>query len=106
MFLNQDYGSFDPVFLLRRSIYSLGVWGYAYLCAFTGLAVVAWKAMRTSVRSLGWWLVIGVVFSRALPHLLLQSAYRYRVPVEPFLIMLAAVGFTHLAAIGRPRHSD
>lgn len=103
MFLNQDYGSFDPVFLVRGSPYYYGMWFYALSLAFFGLGVVCWGAFRRPVERLDWWLIIVLLASRTAVHLVLTSAYRYRVPLEPYLIMLAAVGLTQLLSAARDR---
>ena len=80
------------------------MWCYAFSLAFFGLGVVCWGAFRRPVERLGWWLIIILLGSRTAVHLVLVSAYRYRVPLEPYLIMLAAVGFTQLlrATKGNP----
>ena len=39
--------------------------------------------------------ILLVLASRTLVHLLLEAHYRHRVPMEPYLIMLAAYGVTH-----------
>lgn len=102
IFLNQGYGLFDPVFLLRWSPYYYGMWTYAYLLACVGLAVVTWQALRTPREHLGWWLFLGLLLSRTLLHLFFQAAYRHRTSLEPFLIMLAAYGVRRLLLIGHP----
>jgi len=101
MFLNQDYGSFDPVFLVRGSPYYFGMWWYAYCLAFVGLGLLLYQAWRTPIEHLGWWLIVGLLVSRALVHLFFESTYRHRVPLEPYLIMLAAFGLTQLLASPR-----
>lgn len=101
VFFSQDMGSFDPVFLVRPSLYYYGMWGYAYVVALTGFVLVSWQAVRRPIERLGWWLVLGFLASRAAVHLFFQAASRYRAPIEPYLIMLAAFGVLHLLAIGR-----
>jgi len=41
-------------------------------------------------------LVIGLIASRTVPHVILESNYRHRVPIEPFLILLASVAVVGL----------
>lgn len=96
MFMNQGFGSFDPVFLLRWSTYFYGLWAYAFLFAFIGLVLVVWRALRQPAASLGWWLILTVLVSRSLIHLFFEAAYRHRTPLEPYLILLAAYGATRL----------
>jgi len=96
MFLHQGYGSFDPVFLVRGSPYYDGMWFYALSLALVGLGVVCWGAFRRPREHVDWWLIIVLLASRTGVHLVLASAYRYRAPLEPYLIMLAAVGVTQL----------
>lgn len=92
IFFNQEYGAFDPIFLVRGSPYYLGMWTYAYAAAFYGLALMFWDAWRAPRERLGWWLILGVLASRALPHIFLEGNYRHRTPIEPYLIVLMAVG--------------
>jgi len=102
MFMNQSYGAFDPVFLVRWSPYYYGMWWYAYLLAFFGLLAVVWGAVRSPVDRLGYWLILVVLSSRASVHLFFEAGYRHRVPLEPYLILLAAYGLTLLLALKRP----
>ena len=106
VFFNQDIGAFDPIFLVRRSLYYYGLWFYAYVAALTGLVLVGWQAIRKPIERLGWWLVLGLLVSRALVHLFFQAACRYRAPLEPYLIMLAACGLLSILAIGRSEASQ
>jgi len=103
MFLHQDYGSFDPVFLVRGSPHYYGMWFYALSVAFFGLWVVCWGAFQRPAERLDWWLIILLLASRTAVHLVFASAYRYRVPLEPYLIMLAAVGLAQLLSATRDR---
>jgi hypothetical protein len=96
IFFHQGYGGFDVAALVRGSAYFYGVWGYAYLLALWGLWLVVRDALRRPIQRLGWWVLVVVLVSRALPHLLLEGSYRHRVPMEPFLIMLAAYGAIRL----------
>ncbi len=104
MFMNQDYGSFDLVFLVRGSPYYYGMWFYAFFLACVGLVGVCRGACQRPVERLGWWLIIVLLVSRTSVHLVFESAYRHRVPLEPYLIMLAAVGCLQL--LGATRDSD
>ncbi len=103
IFFHQGFGAFDPVFLMRGSLYSYWMWWYAYAAAWVGLGVVLWRALREPVKRLGWWLLLVVVTSRSAVHLLFECAYRHRTPLEPFLIMLAAYGLLRLLQVGRER---
>lgn len=96
IFLNQGYGGFDVVALLRGSAYFFGIWGYAYLLALWGFWLVVRDALRWPIQRLGWWLLVVALVSRALPHLLFEGSFRHRVPMEPFLIILAAYGAIRL----------
>lgn len=98
-FFNQDFGNFDPVFLVRDTSYYFGMWAYAYLFAFIGLGLVVRQAVREPVERLGWWLLITVIVSRTLAHLFWVSAYRHRIPIEPYLIALGAYGLTRVFSV-------
>ncbi len=90
-FFSQPYGGFDLVFLSKGSEYYDGLWFYAYAFATAGI-VMAIKGVRAGgARAAGLALVVGVIVSRTLPHLVLESNYRHRAPIEPFLILLTAV---------------
>ncbi len=103
-FFAQPYGGFDLVFLSKGSQYSYGLWCYIYLLAAAGL-ITAWRgAWGTGRRALGLALIVGVVLSRTFPHVVLESNYRHRVPIEPFLILVttAAVVGLILSARNQP----
>jgi hypothetical protein len=107
VFLNQDFGSFDLVFLLRRSTFYYGMWAYAYLLAFAGLGLVMWKGLRDGSARAAWWLIVLVLAARASVHLLFEAGYRHRVPMEPYLIMLAAYALDRLrGAMRRPSTAE
>ena len=95
-FLSQPYGGFDLVFLLKGSAYHYAMWTYMYVFAIVGLTVAVRRAASDRVAALGIVLVLGLLVSRTLPHLVLESAYRHRAPIEPFLIMLTAFGVVSL----------
>lgn len=91
-FLTQPYGGFDLVFLRKGTEYYYGMWFYAYSLAVLGtVTAVRGLAGTTSARA-GVVLILGLIATRTLPHVVLESDYRHRVPIEPFLILLASVG--------------
>jgi hypothetical protein len=68
------------------------MWFYAYSLAVLGtVTAVRGLAGTTSARA-GVVLILGLIATRTLPHVVLESDYRHRVPIEPFLILLASVG--------------
>jgi hypothetical protein len=91
-FFTQPYGAFDLVTLRKGTPYYFAVWSYAYLLTLVG----AWVAIRRiyggDPRSAALAMIVGVIVSRTLVHLYLQSGYRHRAPLEPFLILLCAAG--------------
>jgi hypothetical protein len=91
-FLTQPYGGFDLVFLRKGSEYYYGMWFYAYALACTGTILAVRCAAAGGAAAGGVILILVVIVSRTLPHLILVSDYRHRVPIEPLLILLAAVG--------------
>ena len=106
MFFQQGFGAFDPIFLMRRSLYWFWMWWYAYAVTWVGLGVVLWRCLREPAERLGWWLLLVVVASRSVVYLFFECAYRHRTPLEPFLIMLAAYGFFRLLfLIDKPKGS-
>lgn len=91
-FLTQPYGGFDIVFLRKGSEYYYGMWFYAYALTVIGALVAVQRIRGGGVAAAGAMLVLGVIVSRTFPHVILESDYRHRVPIEPFLILLASVG--------------
>ena len=91
-FFTQPYGGFDLVFLRKGSEYYYGMWFYAYALTVAGTVVAIRMVLSHGVRASGVVLILGVIAFRTLPHLILVSNYRHRVPIEPFLILLASVG--------------
>lgn len=90
-FFTQPFGGFDLVFLAKGSAYYYGLWFYAYALAGVG-TVVAFRQVRAGgAAAMGIALILGLITSRTLPHLILESHYRHRVPIEPFLILMAAL---------------
>jgi hypothetical protein len=104
-FFSQPYGGFDLVFLSKGSSYYYGLWCYIYLMAATGL-LAAWRgAWAPGTRALGLALLVGVVLSRTFPHVVLESNYRHRVPIEPFLILVTTAAVVGLFLSAR-NHSE
>ncbi|OGA75709.1 MAG: hypothetical protein A3G81_15295 [Betaproteobacteria bacterium RIFCSPLOWO2_12_FULL_65_14] len=91
-YLTQPYGGFDLVFLRKGSEYYYGMWFYAYAFTVAGILIAVRRLPAGGPPAAGVVLVIGLIVSRTIPHLVLESHYRHRVPLEPFLILLAAVG--------------
>ena len=91
-FLTQPYGGFDPVFLRKGSHYYYAMWFYAYALACAGAILAMRRIPHGGAVASGVILIVGVIAARTFPHLILVSDYRHRVPIEPFLILLASVG--------------
>jgi hypothetical protein len=68
------------------------MWFYAYALTVTGTGVAIRRTLSDGLAASGVVLVLGVIAFRTLPHLILVSNYRHRVPIEPLLILLASVG--------------
>jgi hypothetical protein len=91
-FLAQPYGGFDLVFLRKGTEYYYGMWFYAYAFAVAGTVAAIRGISRGGAAAAGAILVLGLIASRTLPHIILESDYRHRAPIEPFLILLSSVG--------------
>lgn len=91
-FFTQPFGGFDLVFLTKGSAYYYGLWFYAYALAGAGVVIAFRQVRACGAAAVGIVLVLGLIVSRTLPHLVLESHYRHRVPIEPMLILLASVG--------------
>jgi hypothetical protein len=94
-FFAQPYGGFDLVFLRKGTPYFYLLWFYVYALTVAGLALVI-RRLPGDAQQAGLVLVIGLIASRTVPHIILESNYRHRVPIEPFLILLASVGAVSL----------
>ncbi|MBI3088213.1 MAG: glycosyltransferase family 39 protein [Candidatus Omnitrophica bacterium] len=90
LFFSQTYGRFDPIFLVRDSVFFFGMWSYAYLLVLLGLMLVIQRGIRQPTEHLGWWLIVVLLASRTLAHLFFESSYRHRTPFDPYLIILAS----------------
>lgn len=91
-FLTQPYGGFDLVFLRKGTEYYYGLWFYAYALTVAGTIVAIQRIPAGGFTAIGIVLVLGLIAARTFPHIILESDYRHRVPIEPFLILLASVG--------------
>ncbi len=99
-FFAQPYGGFDLVFLRKGTPYYFVLWFYAYALAIGGMVIAVWR-LRTDAHAAGFALVLGLIASRTVPHVILESNYRHRVPIEPFLILLASIAVVQLISSAR-----
>jgi 4-amino-4-deoxy-L-arabinose transferase-like glycosyltransferase len=96
-FLTQPYGGFDVVFLRKGTDYYYGMWFYAYVLTIAGVILVVRGSRRDHLQKSAAALILGLLAVRTVPHLILQSDYRHRAPLEPFLILLASVAVVAIA---------
>jgi hypothetical protein len=101
-FFTQPYGGFDLVTLAKGSRYYYGLWFYAYALTCAGILAGIRRIRRADAQAAGLMLVFGILVSRTLPHLILESHFRHRAPIEPFLIMLAAAGAVQVWTLAQP----
>jgi hypothetical protein len=97
-FFSQPYGEFDLLTLRKGSSYYFGMLAYAYLFVVIGLAIAWRRALGRDRFAPVVALMIGLLVFRTLPHLVIDSSYRHRVPIEPFLILFCQVGFWGVAS--------
>lgn len=95
-FFTQPYGGFDLVFLTKNSAYYYGLWFWAYVLTGLGCAIAVNQCRRGGPHATAIALILGLLVARTIPHVILESQYHHRAPIEPFLIMLAAVGAARL----------
>ena len=100
-FFTQPFGGFDLVFLAKGSAYYYGLWSYAYALACAGTVIAARQVIAGGAAAVGTALVLGIIVFRTMPHLVLESHYRHRVPIEPLLILLAAAAAAGLVVAAR-----
>jgi hypothetical protein len=105
-FFTQPYGVFDLVTLRKETDYYYGVWCYAYLLTLVGTIVAVRRIRAGDPESAALVMILGVIVSRTLPHLYLESGYRHRAPLEPFLILLCAAGVTAVLAAAWPARAN
>ncbi len=92
LFFSQGYGGFDPVFLVRNSVYFYNLWFYAYLLTFLGIIVSLFNR-KMNGDFLCTWLLYLYVASTAFIHIIFfRAEYRYRAMMEPYLIIFGALG--------------
>lgn len=101
-FLAQPYGGFDLAFLRKGTDFYYGLWFYAYALATAGVVIALVRIRRGGKDAAGLALMLGVIASRTLPHVVLESNYRHRVPVEPYLILLASIAAVAVVTAIRP----
>jgi dolichyl-phosphate-mannose-protein mannosyltransferase len=101
-FLAQPYGGFDLAFLRKGTDFYYGLWFYAYALASAGVVIAFVRIRRGGADAAGLALILGVIASRTLPHVVLESHYRHRVPVEPYLILLASLAAVAVVTAIRP----
>ena len=99
-FFAQPYGGFDLIFLRKGTAYYYGLWFYAYALALAGLVILV-SRLRVDAHAAAIVLILGLIVSRTIPHVLLESNYRHRVPIEPFLILLAATSAVRVVGSAR-----
>jgi hypothetical protein len=105
-FFTQPYGVFDLVTLRKETDYYYGMWCYAYVLTIIGAIVAVRRIRAGDPQSAALAMILGVIVSRTLPHLYLESGYRHRAPLEPFLILLCAAGVTAVLAAAWPARAD
>jgi hypothetical protein len=105
-FFTQPYGEFDLVSLRKESDYYYGLWCYAYLLTLIGMTAAVRRIRAHDRQSAALALMLGLVIFRTLPHLFLESGYRHRAPLEPFLILFCAAGVMTLWQCAWPTLSE
>ena len=78
------------------------MWFYAYALATAGVIIALVRIRRGGAGAAGLALILGVTAARTLPHVVLESNYRHRVPVEPYLILLAAIAAVAVVTAIKP----
>lgn len=91
LYFNQDIGSFDIVFLSRLSPYYYAAWFYAYVITIVGV-IAAFKKYKLGAHVIAFFFIL----NRTMVHMVTESQYRHRAPIEPFLILYFAFGFYYL----------
>ncbi|MFC1631918.1 hypothetical protein ACFL2I_05140 [Candidatus Omnitrophota bacterium] len=106
LYFSQGYGGFDPIFLVRKPTtnYFLTIWFYAYFLTFIGMISVFMKKTAQMIKDRPVaYLVLSIILYKTLIHMITYGNYRYRAPIEPFLIMFGAYGLYLMARLGRKK---
>lgn len=90
LYMDQDYGRFDMLFLIRGLPFYNSAWLYAFLITVFGLLFMAFYRYfpsRTAV-----YLVLTFIVLKTIPHLFISSRFGLRAPIDIFLIIAFSVG--------------
>ncbi len=92
LYFSQVYGSFDPIFLFRKPIsnYYLSMYFYAYLVTLIGF--IFGYLNRKKNNKVIIYLLFLIIAYKTVVHVVTVSYYRYRPPIELFLIIFTAYG--------------
>jgi len=92
IFFNCEYGSFDPIFLIRNSAFFYDLWLYAYLFTFFGIFFSLFSRGIVRDKSVIYLILLLIGYRTAIHILFYHPFFRYRAPLEPFLILFGAFG--------------
>jgi hypothetical protein len=98
LYFSQGYGGFDMVFLSRVSDYYYTAWFYVYVLTLAGI-INAFARYGFGAH------LIALIFimNRTLVHIITESGYRHRAPIDPYLILYFAFGVYSLVSAARRR---
>ena len=99
LFLDQTYGRFDMLFLIRGSPFYNITWFYGFLIVAFGICymlIYRGANMRPAV-----WVILTFIFFKTLPHFLLNARFGLRAAIDPFLIVAFCIGFMRLIGADR-----
>lgn len=87
VYFSQGYGGFDMLFLYRMSGYYYALWFYVYILTIWGV-ICAFRQYKLGPHLL----IFLFIFNRTVVHMLTESQYRHRSPIDPFLILYFSFG--------------
>lgn len=97
LFMDQTYGTFDMLFLIRRSWFYCAAWLYAFFITVYGIIYML-GYRRPNGRTMIY-LILTFIFLKTLPHLLISSRFGLRPPIDLFLIIAFSIGAMKLFSI-------
>lgn len=97
LFLDQTYGTFDILFLIRRSGFYISAWFYAFLITVFGIIYMLRIHPRNGRMAVC--LILSFIFLKTLPHLLISSRFGLRPPIDVFLLIAFSIGAAKLFSI-------
>lgn len=97
LFLDQTYGTFDMLFLIRRSWFYIAAWLYAFFITVFGVGYMLFVLHRDNRMPV--YLILAFILMKTLPHLLISARFGLRPPIDVFLLIAFSIGAMRIFSI-------